>query len=95
MNETTAKKAYDFLYTKKWKLSDGTTLTDFEKFYRDLGKPENISLRLKTGFLWMNGIDLSKIQKKAISTETNELFSKLKGKEIKQKIKKPIEDDWD
>jgi len=87
------QEAYDFLVTKKWKLADGSLLTDFDKFVLETKKPENIEKRLKIALLEKAGWDFSKIQAKAISTKTNELFNSLaqKEKNIKQKTKQTTE----
>jgi len=97
VTDKTANKAFDFLYTKKWKSNDGKQLTDFDKFIADLNRPENYLTKVKAGLLFMNNLDLSKIQQKALSTETNSLFNRLKGKEIKQQRKQIAsqDDDWE
>lgn len=96
LDGTAGNKALDFLYEQKWELKNGRKLTDFDKFIMELDKPENHALKVKVGLLAMNNFDLSRIQKKAVSNETNSLFSKLKGKEIKQQVKtKPEDNNWD
>lgn len=81
----TTQAAYDFLVTKKWKLADGSLLTDFDKFILETKKPENIEKRLKIALLEEVGWDFSKIQTKAISNKSGQLFNSLAQKEVKQK----------
>lgn len=87
------QKAMDFLQTKKWKTADGQLLTDFDKFILETKKPENIEKRLKIALLEETGWDFSKIEKKAISKESNQLFSSLQ-KETKKKTIPTHTTDW-
>jgi len=73
LNDETANKVFDFLYTPKY-VSNGKKLTEFDVFILESKKPENISKRIKTALLAMNDFDFSKIQKKAVSTESKTLF---------------------
>jgi len=84
----TTQEAFDFLTTKKWKLADGSLLTDFDKFILETKKPENIEKRLKIALLEKIGWDFSKIQSKAISQKSNELFESLAYKDVKNKQNK-------
>jgi len=79
------QEAFDFLITKKWKLADGSLLTDFDKFVLETKKPENVEKRLKIALLEKAGWDFSKVQAKAISTKSGELFNSLAHKDAKQK----------
>lgn len=79
------QEAYDSLVTKKWKLADGSLLTDFDKFILETKKPENVEKRLKIALLEKIGWDFSKIQTKAISNKSTELFQSLAQKDIKNK----------
>lgn len=83
------QKAVDALQTKKWKTADGQLLTDFDKFILETKKPENIEKRLKIALLEEIGWDFSKIEKKAISKESNKLFNSLAQKEHKQQTRQP------
>lgn len=84
VTQQVAENAYDYLYNKKWEVpKTGELLTDFEKMLVDLKKPENYEKRVKVALLMMNDLDLSKVQKKAVSQEKNALFSKL-AKQNKQ-----------
>ena len=75
-----------FLTEKKWKTPSGELLTDFDKFILDSRRPENLHLRAKIALLALNNFDFSKIEKRAISKESNSLFSTL----VTQKDKKQI-----
>lgn len=77
LDEKSARAAFDFLYSKKWKTASGELLTDFDRAVLESKKPENIANRLKMALLFQNNFDFSKIEKKAISKETNSLFSTL------------------
>jgi len=79
-----AEKAFDFLYTKKWKLPSGELLTDWDKFVLETKNPENISKRVKMALLAINDFDFTNIKKTAISGKSSELFSKLVVKDAKQ-----------
>lgn len=87
VSEQTAQKAFDFLYNKKWQGKDGKKFTDFDKFVLELNKPENHALKIKAGLLFQNNLDLSKVQKKAVSKESSELFSEFATKKTKQASK--------
>lgn len=88
MNEKVARQAFDFLYNKKWQDAQGKKFTDFDKFILELNKPENHALKVKAGLLAMENFDLSKVQKKAVSKESSELFKQLAQKKSKQSSKK-------
>jgi hypothetical protein len=74
LSDQTVRAAYDFLYTKKFETPQGEKLTEFDVFIMESKKPENIANRIKIALLAQNKFDFSKIQKQAISKETNELF---------------------
>lgn len=88
VNERTAQKAFEYLYSKKWKSQDGKKLTDFEKLISDLDRPENYNLKVKIGLLALQNFDLSSVQKKAVSKESSELFQTLTKHKTKQGVKK-------
>lgn len=81
LDEKIAEKAFHFLYTKKWKLPSGELLTDFDKAVLESKNSDNVANRIKMALLYMNNFDLSKVQKKAITKESNQLFNKLVKKE--------------
>lgn len=93
INQKVADEAYDFMYTKKWKLANGELLTDFDKFILESKKPENVSSRLKIALLAKTNFDFSKIEKKAISKESNQLFSGFAQKEAKKSNTKNLAPD--
>ena len=81
-----AQKAFDIAYTKKWTLPKSQEeITDLDRIFLELKKPEYYALRGQVALLFgqtFEGwdpskkltLDLSKIQKQAVSTETNDLF---------------------
>lgn len=94
LSEAEARKAFDFLYAKKWKLPSGELLTDFDKFILDSKRPENIADRIKIGLLAQNKFDFSKINKRAVSKEGNEIFSSLVKKSVKKPNTQPANNSW-
>lgn len=85
LNETKAREVVDFLTTPKYRTPNGQLLTEFDKFILESKKPENIESRVIISLLKMDGFDFSKIEKKGVSKETNELFTSLERKAIKSK----------
>ena len=94
LTEKDAQKAFDFLYSKKWKTKSGELLTDFDKFILDSKHPDNHSKRIKLALLELNNFDFSKIEKKAISKESNTLFSSLIHQKEKKINKQPVSQSW-
>lgn len=88
VTQVVAQKTYDFLYNKKWQDANGKKFTDFDKFVLELNKPENHALKVKAGLLFQSNLDLTKVQKKAVSSESSELFRELTSKKTKQTGKK-------
>lgn len=86
LNEATKKQVFDYLYLKKWKTPDGQLLTDFDKFILETKKPENLEQRVKIALLKLNNFDFSKIEKKAVSKESNTLFAELAQKRVKKRV---------
>lgn len=84
LTEKRAQQAYDYLYNKKWQSPDGKKYTDFDKFVLELNKPENHALKVKAGLLFLENLDLTKVKNKAVSDETNELFSEFTTKKVKK-----------
>jgi hypothetical protein len=77
-------KAFDLLYTKRYKTADGQLLTEFDKFILETKRPENLEKRIQLALLKLTDFDFSKIAKRAVSKETNELFNQF----AQQKAKK-------
>lgn len=85
LTEQKAREVVDFLSSPKYRTPNGQTLTEFDKFILESKKPENIESRIIIALLKMEGFDFSKIEKKGVSKETNELFSSLAQKVTKSK----------
>lgn len=100
-----ATKVADFLDNKKWKLSSGELITDFDYAILELNKPQNHATKVKLGLLLAPlfqpnkpiTLDLSKVAKTAVSQEKKELFEFTKRNKIKVTNIKEKEDhstDW-
>lgn len=84
ISDQTARKAFDFLSTKKYKLPDGQLLTEFDKFILESKRPENIQKRLLIALLQMDNFNFSNIKKKALTEETNSIFETVQRKTVKK-----------
>jgi hypothetical protein len=93
VTEGTAKAVYNFLVQPKYKLPNGEVITEYDKWHLESKRPENIKQRALIALLQLNKFDFSKIEKKAISKESNELFSRLKKSSVKSKTQKPAQTD--
>lgn len=82
-----AVKVLDFLYSPKYKTSDGKVLTEFDRFIIESKKPENIESRILLGLLKLDNFDLSKIEKQGVSKASSEIFSELATKVVKSKTR--------
>lgn len=81
LTEKDANALFHYATEKKWELpSTGERLTDFDKWFLDLRKPENWEMRLKVALLAQSNLDISKIKTKAISEEKSDLFNSLTRK---------------
>jgi hypothetical protein len=85
VNEKDVREAFDFLYTKKYKAPNGDLLTEFDKFILDTKRPENHAKRVLIALLAKNNFDFSRIQKKAVSKQSGEIFKSLTQKTVKAK----------
>ncbi len=96
LDEKKARAAYDYMYSKKWKTPSGDLLTDFDRMILESKRPENAHIRTKIALLALDNFDLSKIERKAISKESNSLFSSLVQKKEKKSNKMPTRsnDPW-
>lgn len=87
-----AQSTMDFLYTKKWKTPAGKLITDFDKEILELDQPENYEYKVKVGLL-LNLLkkdpELKSLQRKAITKESNNVFSELAEKTIKKQNTTP------
>jgi len=76
-------KVSDFLDTKRWKLADGSLITNFDKFILDLNHPQNHAAKVKLALLIGKNydpekpitIDVGPVGKTAVSKENRELFN--------------------
>jgi hypothetical protein len=84
----TVKDAQDtlaYLSVKKYKTPSGELLTEFDRELLELKRPENHELRVKLALLLRNKLDLTRVQKAAVSSENKGLFSELAQKKVKKK----------
>lgn len=88
ITEAKAKEVMVYLVQPKYRLPNGEEISEFDKYLLESKKPENIKDRVLFAYLKLNGFDFSKIEKKAISTKTNELFAGLQKKAVKSKNEK-------
>jgi hypothetical protein len=97
VTEAKAREVADYLLTPKYRLPNGETISEFDKYFLESKKPENINDRVLFALLKLNKFDFSKIEKKAITKETNELFQGLKKRTVKSKNEKVVQPDnfWD
>lgn len=84
ISQDIANKAFDFLYTKKYKTADNQLLTEFDKFVLETKRPENIEKRVLLALLKLTDFDFSKIAKRAVSKESNELFTTMAQRKAKK-----------
>ena len=75
-----AREAYSYMTQKPYKLPNGELITEMHKDWLELDKPENHELKVKVALLLKNKMDLSKVVKKAVSKNSDSLFSDLTGK---------------
>lgn len=90
INPKLAQELQDYLVTDKWRTTSGEALTDFDKAILDLKKPENHQLKVKVALILKTlekDPTLSTIQKRAVSKETNQMFSNLIVKKEKSSVK--------
>lgn len=91
VNTKTAEKAKDFLETKKWKLKDGTLITDFDRMVMELKNPANFDTLVKLGLLvdYEPGkpikLRLDSVEKRKESVKAQEKFFNI-GKNGKKAI---------
>lgn len=95
LSDKAANEAFDFMYTKRYKTADGKKLTEWDVMVNELSKPENLKNKLMMSLLYKSGFDFSKIKAKAISSESNQLFSKFAKKDSSKKTNKNTSDPVD
>lgn len=84
LTQELVNKVFDFLYTKKYKTADGQLLTDYDKAQLESKRPEKINERVMFALLKLTNFDFSKIAKRAVSKESNELFTTLAQRKAKK-----------
>lgn len=85
-----AQEIVEYTTKEKYRAGKDQTISEFEKELLDLNKPENYELKVKLAILLkMVKADptLSKIKKKAVTSETNELFRNVQSRFNKEKEK--------
>lgn len=85
-----AQETFNYLTEKPWKLESGELITEMQKDWLELDRPENHELKVKIALLLKNKGDLSKIQKKAISEKTDQLFGDLTNKKVQNTRKTTV-----
>lgn len=91
-----AENIYGYLTQERFQTPDGELLTTFDKDVLDLKRPENHELKVKVAMLLQllkEDPQLTKLAKKAVSKETNELFKGLKKTAMKTNKKAETEEE--
>lgn len=91
-----AEQTFSYITQERFQTPDGETLTTFDKDILDLKRPENHELKVKVAMLLQllrEDPNLTKLAKKAVSKETNELFKGLKKTAMKTNKKAETEED--
>lgn len=91
LDEKQVRQLQSYMLEKRWQLAE-EQITDFDKDLLDLARPENRELQVKIALLMqMLKIDptLSRLQKKAITKESDSLFSFLQRDQRTQKRDTP------
>lgn len=81
-----ADRTFAYLTQERYETKDKQVLTEFDKDILDLSRPENHEMKVKLGMLMQllrEDPTLSKLAKKAVSKETNQLFQGLKKAAMK------------
>lgn len=83
-------KSIDFLENKKWKMKNGSLITDLDAVFMELKRPQNHAVAVKLSLLFNEfqpnkplELNLKGVEKRAVSKETNELFNFNKTKKAK------------
>ena len=80
LNPKVANELQDFLITEKYQTPSGEKLTEFDRQILELKRPENHGLKVKVGLLLKlleTDPTLSTIQKRGVTSKSNELFSEV------------------
>lgn len=102
LTNQTSNELQDFLLVDKWKTPSGETLTDFDKTILDMKRPENHLTKVKLALilkLLEKDPTLQSIQKKGVTTQTNNLFAEVvrqvESKTPNNKAGQPASARWD
>lgn len=90
-----AEQTYEYITRIKWQTPDKQELTDFDKDVLDLSRPENHELKVKIAMLMQMAKEdpkLTKLAKRAVTKESNELFKGLKKQAMKSSGSKAKEE---
>lgn len=91
-----AEGIYGYMTNERFQTPDGELLTTFDKDWLDLKRPENHETRVKVAMLLQllkEDPQLTKLAKKAVSKESNELFKGLKKNAMKTGRKAETEEE--
>lgn len=97
VNENLAREVANYMLKPQYRLPNGEVISELDKEFLESKKPENLKDRVAFALLKKIKFDFSKIEKKAITKETNELFQGLKKRTVKSKNEKVVQKDnfWD
>lgn len=90
-----AERIYGYITQIKFQTKDKEELTEFDKDIIDLARPENHELKVKIAMLLQLAKEdpkLTKLAKKAVSKESNDLFKGLQKQGLKTKKQQPAEE---
>lgn len=87
-----AEKVRDYLTVPRYRLPDGTPITEYDRFILEMKNPESWDKRIQLAILAIDDFKTSAIEKKAVTKETNSLFAGLKKKNQKSASRKQEED---
>lgn len=82
-----AQEGFNYMTVKPYKLPTGELITEMQKDWLELDRPENHELKVKIGLILKAKGDLSKIKKKAVSDKSDDLFGDLTGKKTQKSRK--------
>lgn len=91
-----AEQTFAYATQERFQTSDGQLLTTFDKDILELKRPENHELKVKVAMLLQllkEDPQLTKLAKRAVSKESNELFKGLKKTAMKTSGKERVEEE--
>lgn len=90
INTQTADQAKSMLKDKKWKMNDGTLITDWDRIVMDLDSPQNYEVKAKLALLikpYQPGkpleLNLQGVEKRAVTKTAQQQFFNIPGKSKK------------